>query len=375
MSAPLGRPFHPSGDSVPADGVAQSPSLAGRGQRLRRSLAQTPLTLPLRYLGRGMATCLMYHRVCPDAGSPGVAEVGFDPNRSLAVTQRAFEAQMRYLAEHCSCLSLDDLIDGLRRGRLPSRSVAVTFDDGYLDNLTLALPVLRAHRVPATVYVTTGLVERVAGMWWYELEALIADSAQLRYYWQGRRWNWETASLAEKQRAFRGLNTLFKTLDSDQQAALMSKLRAACGQPPADRGGAVLDRLQLLELAADPLITIGAHTHHHPVLSRLPEIQLRHEMMRSRDLLERWLGRPVNHFAYPFGGAEQAGQREFRAAAQLGFASAVTTRPGHFHRFHRRHLHALPRVAIDHGDSQASFEFKLSGLHSLIRRPLGRLRI
>jgi len=137
----------------------------------------------------------------------------------------------------------------------------------------------------------------------------------------------------------------------------------------------VLRRQQLAKLAADPLITIGAHTHHHPVLSRLPGVALRHEIGRSRELLEAWLKHPIEHLAYPFGGNAQACKREFSAARELGFKSAVTTRLGHFHKFHGKHLLALPRVAIGNRDCMARFEWKLSGLYSLFRRPASRILV
>jgi peptidoglycan/xylan/chitin deacetylase (PgdA/CDA1 family) len=104
---------------------------------------------------------------------------------------------------------------------------------------------------------------------------------------------------------------------------------------------------ELSELAADPLVTIGAHTVNHPKLRKTAEPAIRHEMAESVARIEEMLGiRPV-HFSYPFGDPTAAGPREFALARELGFKTAVTTRPGVLFPEHRDHLMALPRISLN----------------------------
>ena len=98
-------------------------------------------------------------------------------------------------------------------------------------------------------------------------------------------------------------------------------------------------------------MTIGAHTVNHPMLAKLPEKSARSEMELSRSIIEAALGARPQHLAYPFGDPTSAGPREFALARELGFKTAVTTRPGVIFRSHAEHLTALPRISLN-GDYQ-----------------------
>jgi peptidoglycan/xylan/chitin deacetylase (PgdA/CDA1 family) len=108
-----------------------------------------------------------------------------------------------------------------------------------------------------------------------------------------------------------------------------------------------MDWPQIAQLAADPLVTIGAHTVNHPMLARLPPEAARAEMDLSRSVIEAALNVRPRHLAYPFGDPTAAGPREFAAAAALGFKTAVTTRPGVLFAAHRDRLTALPRISLN----------------------------
>ena len=109
-----------------------------------------------------------------------------------------------------------------------------------------------------------------------------------------------------------------------------------------------MDWQELAELAADPLVTIGAHTVNHVMLKKVPDdAAVRAEMEMSRAVLEAALGVRPEHLAYPVGDPTSAGPREFRIAPELGFKTAVTTRPGVLFKAHRDHLTALPRISVN----------------------------
>ena len=104
---------------------------------------------------------------------------------------------------------------------------------------------------------------------------------------------------------------------------------------------------ELAALAADPLVTIGAHTVNHPILTKLDDKAVRAELDGSRSVIEAALGVRPSHLAYPVGDRSAAGAREFKIAAELGFKTAVTTRPGVVFRSHAGHMTALPRISLN----------------------------
>lgn len=340
-----------------------------RSDRIRDALVETALTAPLRRCWSGLGTCLMYHRIAADDAVPGRE---FSPNRELIVRASEFDRQMEFVSRHYNCLSLPEAVSLLRQGKLPRRTVIVTFDDGYLDNLTVALPILRAHGVPATIYVATGIVDNSARLWWHELEEIIRDADALEIDWKGKRWLVRIEDRLKKRDCYERFNRRLKRMSPSEQRRFLAMIQ----KRPARRQSfenLVLNRDGVRQLANDPLITIGAHTHSHPVLSSLPEDRVRQEIDTSRQMLELWIGQPVRHLAYPFGARHQVGRREFRMAGEMGFDSATTTRLGHLHRFHARRRFALPRIAVGFGDNLTRFRFKLSGLECMARRPLARV--
>jgi peptidoglycan/xylan/chitin deacetylase (PgdA/CDA1 family) len=112
---------------------------------------------------------------------------------------------------------------------------------------------------------------------------------------------------------------------------------------------------ELATLAADPLVTIGAHTVNHVMLAKVAEKSARSEMEMSRSVIAAALGRSPDHLSYPVGDPTSAGPREFRLASELGFKTAVTTRPGVIFPEHRAHLTALPRISLNGEHQQLRF--------------------
>jgi peptidoglycan/xylan/chitin deacetylase (PgdA/CDA1 family) len=108
-----------------------------------------------------------------------------------------------------------------------------------------------------------------------------------------------------------------------------------------------MDWNELAKLASDPLVTIGAHTVNHVMLAKVPERMARSEMQMSRSVIEASLGKRPDHLSYPVGDRTSAGPREFKIAEELGFKTAVTTRPGVLFPEHRDHLMALPRISLN----------------------------
>ncbi len=155
-----------------------------------------------------------------------------------------------------------------------------------------------------------------------------------------------------KENAFHEIYWTLREMQEDDARALVASLALQHGVD----GRALADRLlmtwdEIREMAADPLVTFGAHTKGHYALAKLPEDRARTEMTESIAALERELGRPCRHFSFPYGDPTAAGEREFRLAAEAGMHTAVTTRKGLIHTRHQNRLTALPRLSLN-GDYQ-----------------------
>jgi peptidoglycan/xylan/chitin deacetylase (PgdA/CDA1 family) len=299
----------------------------------------------LRPFTRGQGAILMFHRVRPWTGG------AFAPNRLLEITPEFLDAVLGLVARlGFDLVSMDEAV--ARIGAPGGRPfVALTFDDGYRDTRDCALPVLERHKAPFTLYVTTGFAERRARLWWVELEEAVARLDQVRL----DQVRLDTAQLdlparttAEKYAAYKAL---YWRLRSGPEAALLAATGALCAQAGIDPTALVardcLDWEGVATLAAHPLCTIGVHTLTHPMLAKHPDAMVRAELADSRAAIEARLQRPARHLAYPVGDPTSAGPREFALAAELGFASAVTTRPGMIFPDHSTHLTALPRLSIN----------------------------
>ena len=248
-----------------------------------------------RHFVRG-AVILMYHRVTNLAQDPYL----------LAVSPENFTAQLDYLEETCTIFRLDELVSVLDHKNLPPRAIAVTFDDGYIDTYTQALPMLQATGISATVFVASGQVGSQREYWWDNLERILLRPdrlpEQLSLTIEGRSYVWTTSSQTMRERARAEIFDLVKPLVSHKREAILDELSVWAGLSIEGRSQYyVVDREALYELAANPGITIGAHTVTHASLAHLSFEVQKNEIETSRAELEDWLSQPVSIFAYPYG--------------------------------------------------------------------------
>lgn len=321
-----------------------------------KKILSSPLGKPLMWPYRGKTTTLMYHRLINHAKE--ICPLHY--NLCLCVTTEQFNQQIRYISENYHCLDMDSFYQGLHNNNLPNNSILVTFDDGYRDNITLGLPILKKYNVPATIFVSTDFVERRGLMWWYEQEEIIHRYDKLAFEFENRAFSWSLRNRTEKEQALNDLYEIFVRMDLPRQRKFMKKCCEAVNYH-FDYDDLILSWEEIEKFDNEPLITFAAHTLGHPVLSQTSEIDLTNELYQSKTILEDHLNHPVNYFAYPYGEKLHASQREFEAAKKVGFKCAFTTRWGHIHRQHKDYAHCLPRMAIDYQDTMSEFIFKLSG--------------
>lgn len=294
----------------------------------------------LRQVARGVARAarvrsprgviLLYHRV---------AGPRFDP-LELDVAVERFDAQIAALARETTVLPLGEFEVLRRAGQLPPRAAAVTFDDGYADNLAAALPVLTRHRVPATVFVTTSAIGATGELWWDDVERIAFTPHRLtvpvpidEVAWAGEAvappppaaWTFAspTPDPTPRHALYRALIMRLRRLPPDAQRDAMQALRSWAGVAddarPTHR---TMRRDELQALAAAPGITIGAHTVHHPVLAFLPVAAQQAELAGARDALADLTGTRPGLVAYPYGTTDEVSDATAGAAAACGFDAA-----------------------------------------------------
>ncbi|MCW5715376.1 MAG: polysaccharide deacetylase family protein [Bauldia sp.] len=321
--------------------------------------------------GRGAILTMHRVRVAPTDA--------FQPNAHLEVTPAFLDRLLAWFeASAIDVVTLDEALARLSGGAEGSRFVVLTLDDGYRDNLEVALPVFAAHRVPFTVFVATGFPDRDANPWWMTLEAAIAGSDSVAWT-AGRAATLLTRTIEEKYRAYSLLAARVESLSEDGQRAVMDDFAARHGvDVPGLLDAAFMTWDELRRLSASGLATIGGHTVNHPALGRLSDRRAREEVVRGADRLERELGSRPRHFAYPYGYPGKVGERDYRLLAELGFASAVRTTPGTLTSASAAEPTALPRISLNgHFQDVRHVEVLLSGAPfaaSALRRRLSGSR-
>jgi len=316
--------------------------------------------------GRPAGVVLLYHRV---------ADLDSDPQR-LAITPSRFAQHLELLTRCYRPLPLKELATRARAGTLPDRAVAVTFDDGYADLIENAKPLLDRFDVHATLFVTTSLLGSTREFWWDDLERLLLTPGNLpsaltvaigertrtwdldegSSYTAGQRrmhaaWDVESsANPTTRHDVYRQLHRLMRDASAAEREQALGALAAARSATSTGRQThRVLSQDEVVRLAKDPLVAIGAHTVNHPMLSALPSADQRSEIVESRTTLQRLTDREIGDFAYPFGGSDDYTHETETLVREAGFTAAYGTTPGAVGP--RSDPFALPRIGVSRLDA------------------------
>jgi peptidoglycan/xylan/chitin deacetylase (PgdA/CDA1 family) len=268
----------------------------------------------LRARRQGVPRILMLHAV----GGEG-QETIYPYNH--AYETRVFEAELRYLSRHFSIVPLARIVERSRRGDTERcRELALTFDDGLRNSVTVAYPILRRLALPATFFVCPGLIESGEWQWAYEMSARLTHLSPA-----------ERADLLPRVGAPTGsidrVMRWMKNLDTAKRVTIQKRIGEATSHfAPTATERFLFDTMTWQDLASldSNLITIGSHSMSHPILSKTDPEQLKYEIVESRRVLERRLERPINYFCYPDGAYDDSVVKLVRQE----YLAAVTTDVG-----------------------------------------------
>jgi len=281
---------------------------------------------------------LRYHAICGEEGYSYA-----DP--MICITPQNFAQHVAYLASHYTVLGLPEIVARLHeRKALPHNTVAITFDDGYADNLPAAR-VLHQHGLSATFYITAGCLHGEAPFWPSEVRYLVAraSAGELRLRMPDQTTVLPLANGHDRQKAVRAINKLMKSNVIPVREDIRRQLREAAGHPELPRH--MLTWAELAEMR-DLGMTIGAHTCTHANLPSAGLADATREITESKARLERELAMRVTMFSYPNGGAERYITPELkRIVADSGFAAAASSQNA-FAGVHSD-IYALERVEVE----------------------------
>ncbi|MFN8487843.1 MAG: polysaccharide deacetylase family protein [Caldilineaceae bacterium] len=264
-----------------------------------------------------MAVILMYHRISDEFVEPNW----------LAVSPCHFAQHLEHIRQQYHPIRLLELVDAIQNGSLRERAVAVTFDDGYSNNFTQALPLLEAAQIPATVFVTTGHIDSSCEFWWDDLAHLLLGAAHtpatLSLKVQERFYTWDTESVQQRQEARLALEDLIEPLPAKAKEQVLYELANWSGLKRGGRSAyRAMTKAELTQLAQSKYIDLGAHTVTHPILPTLSPEEQYAEIVNGRRNLETLVNQPVRTFAYPNG---DFASETVKIVAEAGFTAACTT--------------------------------------------------
>jgi peptidoglycan/xylan/chitin deacetylase (PgdA/CDA1 family) len=276
-------------------------------------MMRLPLSLMSPAGPRGRLSILIFHRVLPhtDALFPDVP------------TAETFEQQMRWMRDWFHVLPLVDAVERLYAGTIPSRALAITFDDGYADNEELAAPILQRLGLSATFFVSTGFLGGEC-MWndrvIESIRSCRSEHIDLRPHGLQE---FALSSPALRRRAIETILKAIKHHEPPRRRAITDAIVAAAGQPELPRLMMQPDQVRSLRTIG---MDVGGHTVTHPILTRLDAEGARREIAEGKRELESILGEPIALFAYPNGVPVQDYASEHVALARdCGFKAAVST--------------------------------------------------
>ena len=282
---------------------------------------------------RGRGAILNYHRVLPSNKIDNSLV-------NISVSTDNFTHQLNYLKKNFDIISLDDLLLHLK-SKSNEFKIAITFDDGYSDNLDYAYPILEKLKAPATIYIITKFINNKVIPWWIKLDHFIKNNPKI---------------FCDKKKIFQFYKNDILLRD---QLTIDKKILSIIGKyNKTEYNKIFLDQKEIQYLSKQKFITIGSHSHSHYNFSKLTQEQTFSEFKTSKSILEKIIKKKIIHFSYPYGGHLNINFKFTKLLQNLGYLSAVTTIKK---KIYEADQFELPRVFVNNDNHLFRLKLKLLG--------------
>lgn len=300
-----------------------------------------------RYVNRKKVLIIVYHGIIANGNT-------FHPFTLLSLSD--FERQIKFLKKHYTILSLKETVHLMQqKKKLPCRVAVITFDDGYYNNLTYALPILQKHQVPVTIFLTTGYIGTK--------KLLPIDQAYLicRYTQKLKSQTRPEIGLEslsftndmERENSFSKLVKVLKKIPTHDQKLCLASLQQELQVPDFEEDKKIYQDFRLmswaevLKLKKSGWVDFGSHTVSHEILTNVPDQIAEKEIIDSKIMLEEKLNEPISFFAYPNGQQIDFNSQHIHLLYKHGYSAAVTTIPAL--NSHQENIYTLKRMNFGSG--------------------------
>jgi peptidoglycan/xylan/chitin deacetylase (PgdA/CDA1 family) len=299
-----------------------------------------------QYFNSRSLTVLLYHGVAPETNQ------GIYNYKKKNISPEAFKEHLGFIARHYTVLPLDQSFRRLRERTLPRHALSITFDDGYRNFYTYALPLLKEFQMPATIFLASDFVLKKKPLWVDRLEYAIGQKQLSR-----------EERIAEDSRLRAELKSLPSRECERRLVPIEKQTDATLRDFSAERAVyAPLNENEIKEMQAVG-ITIGGHTKSHASLPHLSVAEAADEIEGSKQALQEHFGEISQLFCYPYG---RWNEKTEQLVIEAGFSGALTTIEGT--NFPATHPFRLRRFSMDGVEDIRRFAATISGARLFLRR-------
>lgn len=250
----------------------------------------------------------------------------------ISINIDSFRRQMAYLKDHFDLLPLQEGVEKCLNNELIRPAAVITFDDGFYCNFTTAFPLLKELNIPSTIFLSTDFIDTNKVPWFSRLDEALARSPLSSFIWEGKRFT--LTSTRSKKNTSRILQALLKQLPHKKLAKELNGIIRSLGDNPYRPFGKnspfhMLDSASISDMLDSGLVSFGAHTHSHSILSLLPKNKQKKQITRSLNKVETLTGKRCSVFAYPNGRKQDYTQDTIDILSQCGINIAVTGTGGY----------------------------------------------
>lgn len=274
------------------------------------------------YLNKGQLSILMYH---------GIVDEKLSLPDWCFLDTSSFRAQMKYLKKHFKVVSLTEAVYLLNTGKLMTPTAVITFDDGYQNNYDCAFPILYEENLPATIFLTSSLINTDLTIWTGVLHNAFSNTENATFKWRGTSFNLK--SIQNKQRALATVKADLKkepysVLKNEMGKIVSELINSDTSRIDESSPYKILDSKSIQKMADSNLIDFGAHTHTHPILANLSRQEQESEILKSIEIVKSVTAQSCTLFAYPNGGKSDYNDDTISILEKSDIEATVSTNEG-----------------------------------------------